>query len=433
MDFVLFILVNATLFLRPAEVVPGMEDVQLYTYLIVPCLLLALPAVLEQLRGDVLVRRPVTVCVLGLVALVPLSQLGHLEPDKALLAGLEFAKVAVYYLLFVAIVSTPERLRRLLWWLVLFTAATALLAVVRYHGMIDLPTPSTLADQRDNELGEEQIFLRLVGTGIFRDPNDFTLLLVLGIPLTLWLLTESAGTAGRVVWLAPLALFGYALALTQSRGGFLAVALGLIVLLRARFGKRLSLVLGLLVVPALFLLLGGRQTDVFTTEDTAQQRYQLWSDGLMLFQESPVVGIGVGEFQPRAGMVAHNSFVQAFAELGFVGGTLFLGAFLYGLWTLWRLAPERTAILDPTLRRLRPYVLAVLAGYAVALLSLTHVYTVPTYTVLGLATAYLGLAVAFPPVPVPRFGGQLVQRFAMASVGFLLVTYVVVRFVVRWR
>jgi O-antigen ligase len=433
MDFFLFLLVNATLFLRPAEVIPGMQDVQLYTYLIVPCLLLALPRVLEQLRSDILVRQPITICVLGLLVLVPLSQLGHLETEKALLAGLEFAKVAAYYLLLVAIVNTPGRLRSLLFWLVLFTAGTALLAVLRYQGVIELPTLTTLADRRDDELGQEQVFLRLAGTGIFRDPNDFTLLLVLGIPLTLYFLTESAGTVGRLVWLAPLALFGYALALTQSRGGFLAVAVGLLVLFRARFGKGISLVLGILVLPALFLVLGSRQTDIFTTGDTAQQRYQLWSDGLVLFQESPLIGVGVGEFQPRAGMVAHNSYVQAYAELGFLGGTVFLGAFLYGLWTLWRIGPERTMILDPALGRLRPYVLAVVAGYAVAMLSLTHVYTVPTYTILGLATVYLGQAVVYPPVAVPRFSSRLAQRFAVASVGFLLATYVLVRFVVRWR
>ena len=53
MDFVLFLLVNAALFIRPAEILPGMEHVELYKLLIIPCLLVAFPAVLEQFRADV--------------------------------------------------------------------------------------------------------------------------------------------------------------------------------------------------------------------------------------------------------------------------------------------------------------------------------------------------------------------------------------------
>jgi hypothetical protein len=433
MDFLLFLLVNAALFIRPAEVIPGMQDIELYKLLIIPCLVVALPAVLEQFQADKLAARPLTVCVLGLWLAIVLSQLSHGQAEKAALEGFAFAKTVAYYLLFVAIVNTPERLRRFLFWVMVFAAATTLVAVLRYHGVIELPTLTTLQDRRDDELGNETIFLRLCGTGIFRDPNDFTLLLVLGIPLTLYRLTGTQGGLGRVLWLAPLALFGYALALTQSRGGLLAVMLGLFVLFQARFGKKIAFLLMVAVLPVLLVFMAGRQTDVFTSGDTAQQRYQLWSDGLMLLREAPVFGVGVEEFQPRAGMVAHNSFVHAFGELGLFGGTLFLGAFFYGLWTLYRLGSRDRVIVDPTLRRLQPYVLAIVAGYAGAMLSLSHVYSVPTYTALGLMTSFLGLAVVYPPLPVRRFNGQLLQRFALATASFLLVTYLVVRVMVRWR
>jgi O-antigen ligase len=433
MDFILFILVNATLFLRPAEVIPGMQDVELYKFLIIPCLVSALPAVLEQFKGERLAARPITVCVLGLWVAVVVSLLAHGEVDKAAEEGLGFAKAVAYFLLLVAVINSPERLKRFLFWLMLFATGATLLAVLRYNGLIELPNITTLQDRRADEMGNEQVFLRLVGTGLFRDPNDFTLLLVLGIPLVMYRLIDSGGGLGRVLWLAPLALFGYALAMTQSRGGFLAVVFGLCVLFWARFGKQKSLLLMAAVLPALFLLLEGRQTEVLNDSDTAQQRYQLWSDGLMLLRESPVYGIGANEFSNRAGLEAHNSFVHAYAELGLVGGTLFLGAFFLGLWQLYRLGSARTEMADPTLGRLQPYVLALVAGYVGAMLSLSHVYTVPTYTALGLASAYLGLAMAWPTVPAFRFNTQLVQRFALVGFSFLLVTYVVVRVVVRWR
>lgn len=431
MDFVLFLLVNATLFLRPAEVVPGMQDIELYKIVIIPALIVALPGVLAQLSGQALAARPVSVCVLGLWLAVPLSNLAHGDAENAWLNGYEFTKVLAYYLLFVATVNTPDRLRRFFFWMVLFTLATVLLAVLRFHGVIELPGGTGVLDRRDDGLGGEQIFLRLCGTGIFRDPNDFSLLLALGFPLVIYRLTDSQDT-GRLLWLLPAGLLGYALACTQSRGGLLAVLIGLAVLFRARFGTRTSLLLLAAGLPVLLLVLGGRQTH-FTSEDTAQMRFQLWSDGLMLLREEPLFGVGAGEFTHRAQMVAHNSFVHAYGELGLLGGTLFLGAFFFGLNSLWQLRAEKTLVLDPAVRRLQPYVLAVVAGFAGAMLSLTHVYTVPTYTALGLVTAYLGLAVAYPPVPVARFGLPLLQRFAVASVGFLTVTYVAVRFLVHWR
>ena len=40
----------------------------------------------------------------------------------------------------------------------------------------------------------------------------------------------------------------------------------------------------------------------------------------------------------------------------------------------------------------RPYVLAIVGGYAGGLMSLSKTYTIPTYTVLGLATVYQRLA-----------------------------------------
>lgn len=432
MDFFLFLLANAALFLRPAEVVPGLQDMELYKFLIVPALLAALPAVIQELALERLGSRPISICVLGLWLMVPLSLLAHGEVDKAGEVGLEFSKVVAYYFLFVAVVHSAERLRRFLWWLAVFTTATVLLAVLRYQGVVTLPTLAPTQDLREDSFGGVQVYVRLAGTGIFQDPNDFSLLLVWGIPLALYFLTDGSRSLGRLCWLGPLALFGYALILTQSRGGLLAVLLGLGVLFRARFGARRALLLLALAVPLMFLIATGRQRDLQLTADTAQQRYQLWSDGLIFLREAPLVGIGAQQFQVRAGLVAHNSFLHAYSELGFLGGTLFLGAFFYGLWELERRRPERAFLEDPRLRRGQPYVLAVVAGYAALLLSLSHVYSVPTYMVLGLTTTYLSLAVACPPVPLPRFTFQLVQRLALAGIGFLLATYILVRLLLRW-
>jgi O-antigen ligase len=431
MDFLLFVFVNAALFIRPAEVIPGVQDLQVYTYAILPCLIIATPGILDQLRGAQRVARPVTVCVLGLWVAVVLSHLFHGEIEKAGLGAFEFGKVVAYYLIFVAIVNTPRRLRAILFWITTFGAVMTLVAVLEFHGVLQTAAPMTLKDVQHDQLGEDEHFVRLTGSGIFNDPNDFCLLLVIVIPLTLYrLLDGSSRSSARVIWLIPLGLFFYALALTQSRGGFIAVMVGVLVLVHARYGRVVTLALVATIIPAALVMFSGRQTDVSMSEGTGQQRLQLWDDGLMYLRESPLFGIGADEFMKRSSLVAHNSFVHSFAEMGLFGGTLFLGAFLYSLWALYRF--RRARILDPTARGLQPYLLAVIASLTALMMSLSRGYLVPTYMVLAMVTSYLRFATALPPVPVPRVSLQLAQRFALASFCFLAMTYVLVRTLVRW-
>src|SRR5262245_33559087 len=120
MGFALFLLVNAILFVRPAEIVPELIGLNLYEYAILACLLASFPQVVEQLTPRALLERPITVCVLGLLLAVGLSHVSHFYFGGAHEAGLEFAKVALYYLLFVAVVNSPARLRQFLGWLVVF-------------------------------------------------------------------------------------------------------------------------------------------------------------------------------------------------------------------------------------------------------------------------------------------------------------------------
>src|SRR5260370_10175657 len=159
----------------------------------------------------------------------------------------------------------------------------------------------------------------------------------------------------RLACLPPLLLFGYGLVLTRSRGGFLALVAGLFTLFQARFGWRRTLLLASAGLPLLFVLFAGRQTTLSTVEGTGQDRIQLWSEGLGLFREAPLFGIGQGEYADRVGLVAHNSFVHCFAELGFAGGALFLGAFGSALVMLGRLQPAPRAVAGPRPPPLLPF------------------------------------------------------------------------------
>jgi O-antigen ligase len=428
--FILFILVNAVLFIRPAEIIDSLEDWPIYEILIIACLVASLPAIFEQLMSNSLVASPVTVCVFGILSAIVLSHLSNLSIYGARTSGYEFAKVVAYYVLFIGLVNTPSRLRWFLMLLVGFTVVLAGLALLQYHGVINIPALEAIEQTDiDEETGDIIVFYRLCSTGIYNDPNDLCLILVTGIVICLyWLTNRGSSLLWRLSSIPLLGLFGYALSLTQSRGGFIALLAALLVLFRTRFSFWKTVPLAAVVLPAMFFLFAGRQTKIdIGTGDTMQARIQLWSEGLELFREAPVFGIGQGEYAEEVGGVAHNSFVHCYAELGFFGGTLFLGAFFSALSGLIRLGRSRVQVPDFELMRLCPYVITMVAAYAAGMLSLSRSYIVPTYMVLGLGAAYLRLASAYLPAPVLPFSGQLALRVVAASAASVVGIYVFVR------
>jgi O-antigen ligase len=207
----------------------------------------------------------------------------------------------------------------------------------------------------------------------------------------------------------------------------LSLMAGFMALFYARYGWRGTLLLGVPLVPAALAFFGSRMGSISTSEGTGQTRIQIWSDTIMAMQTSPIFGVGLNELGNWVGKVAHNSFLGAYAELGFFGGTLFFAAFFFALMTLLRLLANRQLVVDGELKRLLPYLTAMLIAYWVGILSLSRIDAVPTYLLLGLATVAANLAAGPVPTLALRLDGRLFQRMAMASVAFLVASYMFVR------
>jgi O-antigen ligase len=116
------------------------------------------------------------------------------------------------------------------------------------------------------------------------------------------------------------------------------------------------------------------------------------------------------------GLVAHNSYVHGFVELGLFGGTLFSGAFCLALWGLYRSSavPKKT-VRAVELERLRPYLTACLVGYMAGMFSLSRNYITPTFLVLGLVTCYMRLRVSAKQ-KWWRLDGAMMRRLALAGI-----------------
>jgi O-antigen ligase len=391
----LVIALNGLLIIRPEELYPSIDGLRLYYILFVCCLIFYAPPIGREFSAESLSRHPTFVFILGLLTIVVLSQLSHFEIGKALEEGQKFAKVAAYYLLLTVALTTLWALRVFLSALVLLLAVQTSLSLFQYHEFIDIEALRPLQQVQLENDGDVSVLARLRGSGIYHDPNDLCLLLVAGILICL---DRAVGRGGsnRFLWSGLFALFVYALTLTHSRGGVLAVGAGLAAYLAGKYGTGRALRILILLAPLGLAVFAGRQTriDMSDADDTSQQRVRAWSDGFKLIPSHPFFGIGAGQYPEECGMEAHNSFVHAYVELGPLGGGLFLAAFLIAVASVWATRPDPSLPPEDAdeLTRLRPVLLGLLASYMVGMFSLSRNYIPPTYLNLALATVYVRLA-----------------------------------------
>src|SRR2546423_4786637 len=139
MTFWLFLLLNAVLLLRPEDLFPSLAGMRLYLILSAACLAATAPRVVSLLAPRALADRPIVVCMLGLLVAVVMSQLMRGLFMRAADDGGEFAKVVAYFLLFVAVIDTPERIRTFVAWAVAVVTVLAALGLLQFHGAIDWP------------------------------------------------------------------------------------------------------------------------------------------------------------------------------------------------------------------------------------------------------------------------------------------------------
>lgn len=435
LGFFLFILLNATLFLRPHELVPDFGEPPIYNVIILACLAVSSSAVLRQLTSSSLSKDPIVACALCLLPSVVLSNLSHLRIAESIDSAIEFIKLLVYLFLLVALLDSFARLRRFLIWLCFFVVVMVSLALLHYYHAINIPALEAMQERQDGmideETGEPVLLARLQSTGIYGNPNDLSRILVVGILLSLYFLGDRRLGLLRSLWLLPIGLFGQGLHLTHSRGGLLSLFAGLFALFHHRYGRAKTLLVSALILPIL-LVTGGRQTNFTTSEGTGQLRIKMWNDGFVLLKGAPVFGIGMNQYAEQLHTATHNSFVQCYVELGFIGGTFFFALFYLPFLVLRSRSRDQDKTLDPELIRLRAFVLAILIATVVGMLSANENYSLPTYLIVGISAAYLRILSDQGRVLLPRFDSKLACRLLFPSGVTLLALYAYVRLSARY-
>lgn len=391
--FLLFQLLTATLFLRPAELLSWLEGLPLYEGLIISTFLLAATSVQAHFQPFAMLRQPITYCAVGMLLAIVISHLQHIYVGGAYASADQFLRTLVYYGLTVTCVNTPGRLKNYMGNVAVCTSIMVTLCLFDYWQIFDFQFIEPLRDVDGYDDDGFPIFIyRIRGTGIFQDPNDLCMVIVAGGSLCLAFLFDRSLGIFRSLWAIPLVIFAAAIFETKSRGGFLAASAAVMVLLVYRFGSRFGMACAIAAACALPVVAGRSANIDLSDGSTGHQRVELWLEGFEALKSPDLLfGIGHGEYADMAGLVAHNSFVHAYVELGVFGGTLFFGCFFFAFLQLYRIGQMEEPLWHPDLIRFRPYITAVLVGWCTSMMSLSRCYIVPTFLVLGMAAAYLNL------------------------------------------
>jgi O-antigen ligase len=148
-----------------------------------------------------------------------------------------------------------------------------------------------------------------------------------------------------------------------------------------------------------------------TTFEGGTGRTDIWTVGWRMVQANPVLGVGAGNFQVASvhyliepgvllrddlildnPKVAHNIYLQELAELGIVGGSLFLMIIVMSLACALKAARRFEELGDRDSEVLARGVFVALCGILTAQFFASEVFSKQLWLLLGLAPAMLGIA-----------------------------------------
>lgn len=175
---------------------------------------------------------------------------------------------------------------------------------------------------------------RTIG-GMFENPNEMSLHLVMMIPLAVSLAVASKSKLMRVVYLAMTGIMLFANMITYSRGGFLAlIASSVFLIWKLGRKNRIAVSLVGIVIGILLTLLapgnfGLRVLSIFIPgldqAGSSGQRQELLKRSIIVTLRNPW-GIGIGNFPIVSvqNLVSHNAYTQVSSEIGVIGLAAYL-------------------------------------------------------------------------------------------------------------
>jgi probable O-glycosylation ligase (exosortase A-associated) len=195
----------------------------------------------------------------------------------------------------------------------------------------------------------------IVGGTFLGDGNDYSMSLVLLLPLAVELAMRAKSLIPRGFWWGMIGLILLAIIASQSRGAVLGIGAVSIFLWWKSKNKMIGIALAALAAVVVMLYAPGvffsRMSTIseYETEGSAQGRIQAWKAGGRMILDKPITGVSVGMFAVSYGtkykpkgewvhwMNAHSMYFQVIGELGVPGTVVLLSLLIGNMLATWRL------------------------------------------------------------------------------------------------
>lgn len=306
---------------RPYELVPALSFLAATPFFFaVATLAVYVPTQLSAEGNLTIVSTEIkAVLAMLLIALVTMP-IAKSPPLAWLVFNDSYIKAVLIFIVMINVVRTRRRLIGMMWLSMLIGVVLSYMALGMYLR---------------GEMKVEGYRVGVEIAGMFGNPNEMSLHLVMMIPLAITLAIATRNKLLRVVYLAMAAIMLFANMITYSRGGFLALtASSIFMLWKLGRKNRVGVTLTALAVSTLVILLapgnfGMRILSIFDSKldeaGSSSQRQELLQRSIIVSLRNPW-GIGMGNFPivSVSNLVSHNAYTQVSSELGLLGLAAYL-------------------------------------------------------------------------------------------------------------
>ncbi len=333
--------------------------------------------------------------VLGFVLMASFAGLPYIKENYWKFT--EVWKVAALYFLVANLVKTRSRMVIMSWALIILATVLTLASIITFT---------------EESMWQSQRMLRVGGA----DPNNFSMFLIMVLPLSLALLENSRSRLVKVISGTIFAILIFSVFLTKSRGGLVGLVVVLTILVfGGLFQKPRKWVLPISVILVILILLPFVPHEYWTriktitdfSDPSIRGRLEAWRLGLRMIAQHPFLGVGLGNFPKSVARlspltsgirilmgrerVAHNAYIEIAAETGIVTLLFFLLTIITAFRTLKKSRIFFQEKEDFLLSRLCHSLMIGLIGYTVSTMFLSQELSRSTWIFFGLAVAMEGI------------------------------------------
>lgn len=404
MAFFTLLLYITVIYLCPAEWIPSLYGWQLLDILAIATIFFWVFASGSKIK---FVKGPQNTFMLGFLGALVASHLSHLYMWGAFNAFIDFSKTVIMFFLTVNLVNSTKKFKITIGLLILLTLILAVQGIMQYR------TGFGLAGQPLTKDG------RITWMGIFNDPNDLALAFLIVIAILIVFLFGQSTFKLKIFIIPILIAFLYAIYLTNSRGGMLAL-MATVFFYFIRRSRRflLGTIVGIIFAATIFFFGPSRLGLLSVQEESAYGRIEAWYKGVQMIKSSPIFGVGYHMFTEDYFRTAHNSFVLAAAEAGLIGLFFWIGLIYFSFKGLSLVQKNDTS--------LKSYALGLqvgLIGFSAAAFFLSRTYITLPYIIFALSAALFNIAKQKDGKLKNKFAVQDIRNIGLLSAGILALTY----------